>query len=311
MGQGARKRDHGWNPAEILDVEGFTVRKSLTIQRCVTVLAVFMLLGSVQSAYAYEGSSYWVDGEPLQWELEGVPDSSRPVDYVEFRLVRITEDAEPLMFTLSELVDDQGNEFPRALLLIDTLYDSANQTWNSETSQVKLMASEHDIANLKIGLHYREKVPAGIYRGSLYSDQGDDIPIEIVVNRYTTVFVNEREVSMDLPSPGVWVTDPVVVQVGANHGEWTLKLFSSGLFPQVENTSFLSSLLEESQERPLELVALVDDKTFPLGEGFRFSGSGSGGDSIFRFRIQTETGLEHKAGHYAGVIQIDVEVDEE
>lgn len=278
------------------------MKKSLTLRSWLIALVVLLSFTSAPSARA--------SGEPICWVLEGIPGSSRPVDYVEFQLVRSTEDAEPLMFTLSELVDDRGNEFPRNLLLIHTPYDSASQTWNSETSQTKLMASEHDYASLTIGLHYREKVPAGIYRGSLYSEQGVHIPIEIVVNRYTTAFVDKNEIVMEIPSPGVWVSDPVIVKVGANHGNWTVHLFSTGLFPQVENTSFLSSL-GEPQAEPLELMALVDGKAFPLSEGYRLSGSGSGGDSDLCFKIQTETGLGHKAGYYAGIIQIDVEVDEE
>ncbi|HKM43776.1 MAG TPA: hypothetical protein VJZ70_07265, partial [Limnochordia bacterium] len=77
------------------------MKKSLILQNWITVLAVFILLAFAQSAYADEDPLYWVEDEPLNWVLEGFPDSSRPIDYVEFRLCRDpdTEGTEHLLYS--------------------------------------------------------------------------------------------------------------------------------------------------------------------------------------------------------------------
>lgn len=277
---------------------------------CLLFFAMLLLFSSAMCVSASENVSYSVEGDSVCWVLDGSPSVSRPINFVEIRLLRDAESAHSVSFSLSELVDDQGNEFPRDLLVVETPYDSDLQTWGSIHSERMLLASEDAYADIRIGLHYKSDVRAGTYRGYLYSGQGDRIPIEITVNRYTFVAAEPQKIALDIPSPGTWITEPIHVKVGANHEDWVVSLSSAGLFLEEDTKTSFRSPLEEPQGQPLELMAVIDDEVFPLIEIRQFCGSEYVSGGVFSFKIQTETGLQHKAGHYTGLIQVDVRIND-
>lgn len=262
-------------------------------------LVFVLLIVFFVDGFVYAGNTlYSVDGDMLRWVLDGYPDDSRPIEVITVHLVRDAESLEPLNYGLSSLVDDQGNEFPRELVVVRTPYDSAWQTWDFAYSQNQLLASTNEFAEIELGVQYTFPVRAGTYRGRLYSKHGDDIPLTIVVGRCTEVNVEPREVSLDVSSgPGLYkVTDSIKVTVCANHGDWVLKLTSAGLFYQDDQ-----NLMVE----PIELF-VVQDQLVALNDMPPVLGTMFGSGAELDLTIQAKVGWEHPAGSYQGKIRIDV-----
>ena len=268
----------------------------------VLILVIFVTVSEDVNAEDTGETLYAVEGNALRWVLDGFPDDSRSTEVISIRLVRKTEGIDPLDFGLSPLVDDQGNEFPRELVVVRTPYDSAWQTWDFTYAQNRLLASKDGFAEVELGIHYRFPVRAGTYRGRLFSKHGDDIPLTIVVGHYTEVSATPQEVALVVSSgPGLYeVKNPVKVAICANHGDWVLKLTSTGLLYQDDQDLLVEPIeLFVVQE---QLVALND---MPLVFGTSF-GWGAELDLI----IQAKVGWEHPAGSYQGKILIDVFVNE-
>lgn len=269
------------------------------------VFAAFILIFVFAGRVAAEGSLYSVEGDAIQWELEGFPDESRPIEMRTIHLVRTTETTNPLDFSLSPLVDEQGNEFPRDMLVIQTPYDSAKQMYNSRYAQKRMLASVDTHAEIQVGLQYNSEVLAGTYRGRLHSEHGDDIPIVIIVGRCTKVTVEPRELYINAcEGPKVYTAEKsVIVTVRTNHRDWVVDLSSPGLFYEGDLTSTLE---------PLELFVIEEEgKPISLNELSPLRGAHHGRCAVFTFKIQIETGWEHPAGSYAGFIYVDVHEKDE
>ena len=259
---------------------------------------------------------FYVEGEELTWILEGLPDSTRKADFRSIQVVRGSDDRVPLVFQLSDIEDDYGNKFPRELIVLKTHYDSAEQSWDRASSARRMLAAKDEYADLEIGVYYHTPVPAGVYRGELYIKGGESIPLEIAVGRYTDIRIDPGEIKMEISGgPGVYkVENPVTVNISANHQHWVLTLGSAGLFYLDDEESSRRSILNrprESMVEPLELFIVHEENAISATELPQIVGTNHGwrGTSI-DFFIQTTVGWEHKAGNYAGVIQVDVELQE-
>ncbi len=272
------------------------------------MLMAILLFFAFTGVCASGNTLYSVTGDSLRWVLDGFPGDFRPVELLEFRVERNSEGTESFDFSLSDLVNEDGHKFPRDLIVVQTPYDSARKSLNSVYSKELLLAPGDDYADIKIGLHYRDEVWAGTYTGYLHSGQGDKIPVEIVVNRYTAVNVAPSLITMDIPQPGTWeAPERVVVTVGANHGDWVVRLSSKGLFYVDDKKNVIGSSLAEPQVGQLELMVVVGEETFVLSEIPIDFGTTYRSDGLFSFKIKTETDLGHKAGTYRGIVQVDVQ----
>lgn len=282
---------------------------------------VLLLIAVVLGEAAQSQDVYRVDGGPLRWVLEGQPSPSNLAQYVEFRLIR--EGAEPvdLNFSLSALVDDLHNEFPRELLALRTPYDSEEQQWDLIPTEKCLLAAADEFADLQLGVYYTETVAAGTYTGSLRSDAGGEIPLEIVVKPFTAVVIDTAQIKLEaLGGPGIYrISEPIQVCVRANHSNWVARFSSPGLLP-VDDLASVSRPLaswEQSSERtavpvPLLFIDLSSDQEAESGsEVLQVTGAEYGWQAIIEFTIQARVGWEHPAGEYVGVIRVDLEeVDE-
>ncbi len=273
------------------------------------LFAILACAALFNSAAAEEGSSYSVEGEIIRLVLDGFPNEQRR-ELADFRLYRTTKNTEPLKFSLSDLVDEDGRLFPRAMVFLTTPYDSNLQKITTSFNQTLLLASEDEYADLQLVALYNEEIRAGTYRGRLISPQGRDIPVEIAVNRYTQIAVEPQQIELQIPGPGLYqAKEPVEVTVWANHGDWVINLLSSGLFYQEEKAIKLGRSDREPVKPPLQL-SLVGEKRQCLSEAVSVLGSEYGWGTTLSFRVETEAGWEHRAGNYAGVIKIEVSIQE-
>lgn len=275
-------------------------------------LVVALLLALIFTELTTAEGLFAFESEKLTWVFEGLPDQARGGNFLAMRVQRKHEANLPLDVTLSPLIDEYGNEFPRELVVIKTPYDSAEQSWSGTVSSKRLLAASDDYVDLEIGVYYHAAVPAGIYRGELFAEYAESVPIEIIVGRYTYVIVDPPEIKLEVSSgPGTYTAEDLVqVEVVANHPEWVLRLSSAGLFYLDEEQSGRNSVLDRLKEPvvdPLELFIIHENQQVSLYEAPLLSGIDYEWSSIFEFKIQTEVGWEHKAGKYAGVIQVDVE----
>lgn len=277
------------------------------------LVALFVL---IFPPWAGAETLYYVDGEDLTWVLEGVPDEARAAEFRSVRLTWVSETNEPLYFQLSNLEDDHGHRFPRESVVVRTHYDSAEQNWGRISDARVLLAATDEYADFEIGVNYHKAVPAGIYRGELFTDTGGSIPLEIVVERFTELTITPHEIEMEIGSgPGDYrAADTLQVQVLANHQDWVLSLSSAGLFYSDEEESgrsFLQRGSQKPQMEPIELFMVHKEKTMSFHEVPKIMGVDYAwwGTSL-EFNIQTKVGWEHKAGKYSGVIRVDVELDQ-
>lgn len=251
-------------------------------------------------------ASFVIEGGPLQWVLEGKPSSSRPVEYVGLRLIRVGEERRSLYFRLSELHDDQGNEFPLDLIVLRTPYDSDEQRWENVLSERCLLAADDDYVDLKLGVRYSEVVVAGTYRGSLLSDAGEEVPLEVVVQPFTDVTLGPATIRLDaLAGPGLYrAAEPAQISVRANHVNWIVNVNSGGLF-RIDDQNRVAV---QSEFIPLFFVE-VRAANEPSGrENLRLQGEDYGREALITFEVQAYVGWGHPAGTYGGVINVDVEV---
>ncbi|NLO66634.1 MAG: hypothetical protein GX101_08130 [Firmicutes bacterium] len=269
------------------------------------VLLIILMFTASNWTLAADKAQYDVEDGPIQLELVGPPARDR-VEFVEFKLVRVGEDTLPLDFTLSQLVDADGNPFPNHLLLVETPYDSQVQTVRWAFYQFRLLAGSDEYAEVKFGVKYDEEVWAGTYQGTLSSPHGPDIPVEITVEPYIEVTTDPEQIEMDIPGPGVWETEtPMTINVQANVS-WTITLSSKGLFYKTEEADIPSVWAEATPYPPL-MLWLVEEEPQPLMDGVTISGSGS---TELSFGLQTKAGWEHRAGSYVGEIRIDVRMED-
>lgn len=260
-------------------------------------------------AAAEEQSHYFVEEEMIRLVLDGFPDDHRQ-EFVDFRLVRTAESTGPLDFSLSDLVDGEGRLFPRQMVMIKTPYDSKLQKTGLSFNQIRFLAGGDEYAELKMAVLYNEEIRAGTYRGKLHSPQGKDIPVEIIVNRYTEIRVEPREISLQIPGPGLYqAKEPIEVTVWANHGDWVINLTCSGLFYQ-EDAEVEAGWLDAKPARPSLQLSVVGEERQILSEMAPVLGSEYGWGTTFNLKVQTKAGWEHRAGDYAGVIKIDVSIQE-
>lgn len=137
--------------------------------RWLVLFAILACAALFNSAAAEEGSSYSIEGEVIRLVLDGFPNEHRR-EIADFRLFRTTENTEPLKFSLSDLVDEDGRLFPpRAMVFLTTPYDSNLQKTTTSFNQTLLLASEDEYADLQLVALYNEEIRAGTYRGRLIS----------------------------------------------------------------------------------------------------------------------------------------------
>ena len=91
------------------------------------LVAAALLVGGSSSAHG----SYKVEGGHLTLVLSGQPSEHR---HVKFHLVREGTTNEHIYFSLSDVKDNQGNQFPRDLIRLSTDYDSEELSWDNEYS---------------------------------------------------------------------------------------------------------------------------------------------------------------------------------
>lgn len=282
------------------------VRKSWLL--VFALLAVASLFGqsSIQAAVRVE------DG-PLAVELDGEPSCSRPAEYVGFRLHREGDAGQPLYFSLSEMVDELGNTFPRDLIVLRTPYDSDELRWESVFAEHLLLGAEDGYVDLNLGVHYTELIPAGTYEGQLHSGTGEVVPLRIVVGPFTKVVVDPPLVTIDANAgPGIYkANQSVQVTVQANHNNWILRLSSEGLFFQDENRAVKRHLNEpEETVRPVPLLFAEPYSEGGQSEILQIGGSDYPSGAILEFEIHAHVGWEHRAGQYMGVVKVDVFIEE-
>lgn len=276
------------------------------------LVAVVLLLGEACPAQ----ETYSVEHTPLQVVLSGEPSPTRPAEYVQFRLRRNEGEGQSLYFSLSDLEDSSGNKFPRELIVLKTPYDSRELRWAFRNEQQLLLHAEDDYIDLELGVYYHELVPAGTYRGSLYSEFGGKISLEIEVAPFTNVAVYPSLVTVAAnEGPGIYkASEPVQVRMWANHSDWLVEISSGGLFYQSQR---------ERDEEDRQLVHPSDVKIDPVPllfsnqvapeerhQSLSFRGSEYGSGAILEFEIWAQIGWEHPAGHYSGVVTVDVEIEE-
>ncbi|HHY15988.1 MAG TPA: hypothetical protein GX521_07930, partial [Firmicutes bacterium] len=114
--------------------------------RWLVLFAILACAALFNSAAAEEGSSYSIEGEVIRLVLDGFPNEHRR-EIADFRLFRTTENTEPLKFSLSDLVDEDGRLFPRAMVFLTTPYDSNLQKITTSFNQTLLLASEDEYAD--------------------------------------------------------------------------------------------------------------------------------------------------------------------
>jgi hypothetical protein len=267
------------------------------------LVAAALLVGGSSSAHG----SYKVEGGHLTLVLSGQPSEHR---HVKFHLVREGTTNEHIYFSLSDVKDNQGNQFPRDLIRLSTDYDSEELSWDNEYSKHCLLQGGDSDVELELGVYYAKAIPAGTYTGYLYSGVGDDIPLEIVVKAFTDIVVNPEWVAIEaLSGPGSYkAKEPVEVIVTANHTNWVVTISSQGLiFQDSQKEDWQSS---EQQIIPVPISFVDPHEENIRRESLQFMGGDYGGDGVIQFEIEAQIGWEHPAGTYVGVVSVDVNTSE-
>ncbi len=255
-----------------------------------------------------EQALYEVVGAPIFHQVDGFETLEPPGDTSlapALTLTRTTDDNDTAVyFSLSSIEDEYGNEFPRDMLLVKTWYDSdwkaftsQSGRWMSFDEQVLLLKAGETSSEIHFALRGTVDAWAGTYKGSLSSDKGPDIPIEIVVENSIVVVVDPEKMSVAVDhGPGQYKLAPVEVTITAN-GDWEIVLSSSGLLYTGKVYNDVS---------PLELFYLFDsDEMTSLKEGHTITGSGSSITTL-SLALRTETISQYPAGIYEGAIIVSV-----
>lgn len=264
---------------------------------------VLILLFTMSGIGFAEESLYVVEDKPISWILDGLPSDSDHMEIRTIQLARSVESSVALDFELSDLIDEQGNIFPREMVMIQTPYDSAWETWDSPFSQKRMLTSADHSAETTIGVKYSTPIRAGNYTGWLYSKHGDDIPLQITVPPYTEITVYPQEVSIDLNGgPGLYkAEESVTVEIRANHGAWNVNLSSAGLFYQDDQKDDWKEFIESIQ---LFIEIEQDKPLVSLKDNVLIRGAEYGSSPTISFRVHARSGWEHPAGNYQGTIDV-------
>ncbi|NLL48356.1 MAG: hypothetical protein GX249_07210 [Firmicutes bacterium] len=270
-------------------------------------LATLIVLFSMWSAaIRAQGILYQVEGEQVHLEVERSASlgTEKVGSTAMFTLTRSTDDDTALYYSLSELLNESGDVFPRDMLVVKTPYDpdwqaftSTYGLWNSFDDQICLLDAREDSSDICLGLKGEVDAWAGTYQGRLYSDEGPDIFIELVVPTYTIATLSPDTIHVVLDhGPDWYELGPFDIWVGANHKNWIATLYSEGLIYQGDKYSNVP---------PLELYLPGED--VPLSEGYVITGNGEHVEHFFTIEMVTEAGWQHPAGDYRGTLFVEVQ----
>lgn len=282
-------------------------------KRAVGFVLIFTFVLALGPA-ALADSPFIIEGGPLHWVLDGSPHSGRSAEYKELQIIRVGEEDIPLEFTLSDLEDDSGNKFPRELVVLDSPYYFAEQTWPSRYTQHSVLDRDHQQGTVRVGVSYGEMVRAGTYRGYLYPTMGEPIAVSIEVPRFTDVFIYPRELTIEADAgPNMYeANETVEIVVTANNSDWKVSLHSEGLFYQVpeKDRPKLWQEVSKANVKPVPLFFCRVDETEHVVPELQLLGVEYGGGTVVKFKVLAETDWEHPAGTYKGVIQVNVNIPE-
>ncbi|HBN96012.1 MAG TPA: hypothetical protein DDZ66_06910 [Firmicutes bacterium] len=271
-----------------------------------TVVIMLVLIGNVVARE--EQTLYVVEGDAIRLDVEGFATLEPPGEpelAPRLTLVRTGEgDDTALYYSLSSLMDEFGNEFPREMVVVMAPSDSEWQafsfkdgTWRSSDSQICFLTSQQSRSEVFISLRGEVKVRAGTYRGMLTSTYGPDIPIEIAVGPYTVVSGNPQNMHIAVDrGPGWYDADALQVEVEANHGDWVIIISSDGLFYQGD---------QYKDVPPMQLY-VKSDELVPLSKPYEIRGNANGWGTVLTIELKTESSWKHPAGVYKGTILVDV-----
>lgn len=254
--------------------------------------------------------SYAVEGDLVRLYVGGslMEEASGVVSTSSFTLARIIKDETALYYSLSDLVNESGDAFPRDMLVVKTPNDSDWRAftsqygrWSSFDDQICLLPAGASSAEIHVGLKGDADVWAGTYRGQLRSENGPDIDIEVVVPRSTIVRLNRDVIHAAVDrGPGRYEFE-LQVWIDANHADWFVTLHSEGLTYQGDEYKDVPSL-----------QLYLPGVEIPLSkEGYIIRSSESGGRSlVLELKLETRVGWEHAAGRYEGTIVVNVRGNE-
>jgi hypothetical protein len=271
------------------------------------VLLVSTFTGSVLGR---EQPLYVVGGDDIQIYVEGfaiVEPPNDPETAPMFTLTRTAEDDTPIYFSLSSLEDD-GNAFPREMVVVKNAQDSEWQAfasseghWNSYDSEICLLPSGQSHSEVFVALRGEVGVRAGTYEGMISSPHGPSVPIQITVGRHTMVSGNPQDMYIAVgQGPGWYDADPLQLVVAANHGDWVVTISSEGLFYQDD----------QYQDVLPMMLYIKSDERVPLTEPYQINGHIYNWGVVMEIELQTEATWKHPAGDYQGTVFFDVHLNE-